>query len=236
MNLLDNWMLRLALKHEKEKGSCSVVKEAKEFAREIDFDLETEINEEMKNTENARKLKRIAKEKGKQAIGTAWKSKLLYGQHFLRSQKADIDLHNTHQRLRSARLKSETEGFIVAEQDQSPFTRNIQVNIFHNGADPRCRFCNIITKTIDNLISGSTILASNEYTNRHNGVGQHIHRKICNNYDIETPDKWYEHKLLPVVDTPKVTILWNFPIRTNRTIQANRPDIVIKHKQNKHVN
>ena len=30
-----------------------------------------------------------------------------------------------------------------------------------------------------------------------------------------------------------MTILWDFLIRTNRTIQANRPDIVIKHKQNK---
>ena len=30
-----------------------------------------------------------------------------------------------------------------------------------------------------------------------------------------------------------MTTLWNFPIRTERTIQANRPDIVIKHKQNK---
>ena len=35
------------------------------------------------------------------------------------------------------------------------------------------------------------------------------------------------------MDTPKVTILWDFPIRTNITLQANRPDIVIKHKQNK---
>ena len=43
----------------------------------------------------------------------------------------------------------------------------------------------------------------------------------------------YEHKLLPVVDTPKVTILWDFPTRTERTIQANRPDIVFKRKQNK---
>ena len=42
----------------------------------------------------------------------------------------------------------------------------------------------------------------------------------------------YEHEPLPVVDTPKVTILWKFPIRTDRTIKANRPDIVIKHKQN----
>ena len=54
-------MLELALKHEKEKGSHSVVKEAKKFAREIDLDLESEFDGEMKNTENAQKLKRIAK-------------------------------------------------------------------------------------------------------------------------------------------------------------------------------
>ena len=108
----------------------------------------------MKNTENAQKLKRIAKEKGKKAIDTAWKSKPLHGQYPLRSQKADVDLHDTHQWLRSAGLKAETEGFIVAAQDQSLFTRNFQANILHNGADPRCRFCNTSTKTIDHLISG----------------------------------------------------------------------------------
>ena len=57
-------MLKLALKHEKEK-------EAREFACEIDLDLETELDGEMKNTENARKLKRIAKEKRKKTIDTA---------------------------------------------------------------------------------------------------------------------------------------------------------------------
>ena len=53
LNLSDDWMLRLALKHEKEKGSHSVVKEAIEFAREIELDLETELDGEIKNTENA---------------------------------------------------------------------------------------------------------------------------------------------------------------------------------------
>ena len=52
----------------------------------------------------------------------------------------------------------------------------------------------------------------------------------CNHYDTETPNKWYEQKPLLVVDTPKVNILWDFPIRADRTIQTNRPDIVIKHK------
>ena len=114
LNLSDDWMLQLALKHEKEKGSHSVVKEAKTFAREIDLDLETEFDEVMKNTEYALILERIAKEKGKKAIDTAWKSKPLHGQYPLWSQKADVDLHGTHQWLRSAGLKGETEGFIVA--------------------------------------------------------------------------------------------------------------------------
>ena len=76
LNLSDDWKLRLALKHEKEKSSHSVVKKAREFAYEIDLDLETEFDGDMKNTENARKLKRIAKEEGKKAIDTTWKSKL----------------------------------------------------------------------------------------------------------------------------------------------------------------
>ena len=86
---------------------------------------------------------------------------------------------------------------------------------------------------INNKNNNDSILALNKYTNRHNRVGQYIHWKIYNHYNTETPDKWYQHKPLPVVDTPKATILWDFPIRTGRIVQATRPDKVIKHKQNK---
>ena len=50
LNLSDDRMLSLALKHEKEKVSQSVVKEVREFAPEIDLDLEAEFDWEMKNT------------------------------------------------------------------------------------------------------------------------------------------------------------------------------------------
>ena len=159
--------------------------------------------------------------------------KPFHGQYPLWSQKSDVDLHDTNQWLRIARLKTKIEGFIATRHDQSLFIRNFLANILHNGANPRCRFCNTNTETIDHLISGCTILAPNEYTNRHNRVGQYIHWKICNHYHIETPKKLYENKSLPIVDTPKVTIIWDFPIRTDRKAQANRPDIVVKHKQNK---
>ena len=59
------------------------------------------------------------------------------------------------------------------------------------------------------------------------------HWKICNCYDIETSNKWCEHKSLYVVDTPKVTILWDFCIRTDSIIQAKRSYIVVKQKPNK---
>ena len=101
----------------------------------MDLDLETEFDGEMKDTENARKLKRIAKEKGRKALNTAWKPKPLHGQYPLRSKKGGVDLHDTHQWLRNAGLKAETEGIIVAAQDQSLFTWNFQDNILHNGAN-----------------------------------------------------------------------------------------------------
>ena len=76
-------MLQKASKHKKEKILHSVVKEARGFAGEIDLDLYSEYDGEMKNTENARKLKRIANEKGKKVIDTVWKSKLLHSQYQL---------------------------------------------------------------------------------------------------------------------------------------------------------
>ena len=94
-----------------------------------------------------------------------------------------------------------------------------------------------LTLGVDSAIQAPRLLTAKtidtKTTNRHNRVGQYIHWKICDHYNIKTPDKWYEHKPLPVVDNPKVTILWDFPIRTDRTVQANRLDIAIKHKQNK---
>ena len=44
---------------------------------------------------------------------------------------------------------------------------------------------------------------------------------------------WYENKPEPVVETESATILWDFAIRTDRKINANKPDITIKdHKNN----
>ena len=84
----------------------------------------------------------------------------------------------THQWLRSSGLKGETEGFILAAQDQSFFMRNYQANAIHNGADSKCRFCDEKLDAIDRLVFGCSILTPNEYKNGHDRVGQYLHWKI----------------------------------------------------------
>eukprot|EP00795_Rhopilema_esculentum_P016353 gene16353-biopygen5591 len=136
----------------------------------------------------------------------------------------------TNQWLRSSGLKGGTEGFILAAQDQSLFTRNYQANVLHNEANEKCRFCEEKVETIDHLVSGCSVLTPNEYKYRHDRIGQYLHWKILNHFSLETKSNWYEHHPKPVTEGKNVTILWDFSVQTDRTIQANRPDIIVKDK------
>ena len=56
---------------------------------------------------------------------------------------------------------------------------------------------------------------------------------ICKEFGIEVKERWYEHEPKTVTENDSVTILWDMPIHTDRTIAANRPDIVLKNKKDK---
>ena len=58
--------------------------------------------------------------------------------------------------MRSARLKAESEGFIVTTEDQSLFTRKTQADIFHNRA----------SLSVDSVIKADTIKLDNLYTGK----------------------------------------------------------------------
>ena len=97
---------------------------------------------------------------------------------------------------------------------------------------PLCRFCRKYVETVDHLVSGCPVLTPNEYVKRHDRVGQYLHWCICKHYGVKIEaDYWYEHHPPAVVEKDHVTILWDFPINTDRTIKANRPDIVVKDRQ-----
>ena len=52
-------------------------------------------------------------------------------------------------------------------------------------------------------------------------------------YNIKANDKWYEHQPETVMENEKVTIPWYMQVHTNKTIKANKPDIIIKDRQGK---
>ncbi|CAH3015265.1 unnamed protein product, partial [Porites evermanni] len=80
------------------------------------------------------------------------------------------------------------------------------------------------TLTIDHLVSGCPELAKTEYIHRHNKAAAHMHWKICKEFGIEVKERWYEHEPKTVTENDSVTILWDMPIHTDRTIAAKRPD------------
>ena len=60
-----------------------------------------------------------------------------------------------------------------------------------------------------------------------------MHWKILKHYNIKANDKWYEHQPETVTEKENVTILWDMQVHTDKTIKANKPDIIIKDKQGK---
>ena len=93
----------------------------------------------------------------------------------IRASDPDVNSSLTHQRLPYSGLKSETEGFIAAAQDQSLLNRYFEAKIHEDGADPKCRVCDKHTETIDYHVSGCPMVAPTEYINWHNRSGQYIH-------------------------------------------------------------
>jgi hypothetical protein len=60
-----------------------------------------------------------------------------------------------------------------------------------------------------------------------------LHYSICEKLGIETAENWYSHIPKPVTEHEDITVLWNQGIQTDREVLANRPDIIVKNKNDK---
>ena len=80
-----------------------------------------------------------------EAEKNAWK----YPKNF---QDGYADEEESNRWLKSAVLKSKTEGLIVAAQDQVLKTKYMQAKIINNGADPNYRICGRFKETVDHNI------------------------------------------------------------------------------------
>lgn len=159
-----------------------------------------------------------------------WESKELHRRYKNLINKPFVDKNQTFQWLRKGELFPETEGFIIAMQDQTIPTRNYRKYIMKEtdiGTD-KCRKCNLHSETIEHIISGCPILAGKEYTDRHNNVAKVIHSELTKVIKIsEKPEPYYQYTPRPVLENCQYKIYWDNQIITDKTIIANRPDITL---------
>ena len=158
-----------------------------------------------------------------------WKNKPMQGQYLRQTQEIAQD--GSWQWITRGELKKETEGMLMAAQDQALRTRYIQNKIDGQASmSPMCRKCEQKMETINHVISECPALAQNEYKRRHDIVAKTLHWKICKEYNIPCPEKWYNHIPEKVVENDRMKILWDYDVRTDHVIQARRPDLILINK------
>ena len=103
-----------------------------------------------------------------------WQNKALHG-HYLKHTDGKTDCEITWNWLTNGYLKKETEGFIVAAQDQAIRTNAIEVKIDKTSSGSKCRLCKVKEETIDYLVSSCSKIAQTDYKERHNKVASILH-------------------------------------------------------------
>jgi len=163
----------------------------------------------------------------------AWRSKKLHGQYPKVVDK--LDSAESWRWLKNTNIKAESEGLIMAAQDQCLNTNNYRRTILKETTDGKCRLCQEKDETINHITAECSIMAPKEYLARHNNVARYIHWELCGKYNLMRPKEWYKHvpEENKVIENENVKILWDFNIYTDRKISARRPDIVIQDKNKK---
>ncbi|XP_045492418.1 uncharacterized protein LOC123691877 [Colias croceus] len=103
-----------------------------------------------------------------------WRKKVLHGRHPHDLAQPHIDTIASNKWLKIGNLFPETEGFMIAIQDQIINTRNYRKYIIKDPtiANDKCRKCNIQSETIQHITGACTTLTQTDYTHRHNQNSQ----------------------------------------------------------------
>ncbi|CAK1579741.1 unnamed protein product [Parnassius mnemosyne] len=166
-----------------------------------------------------------------------WKRKVLHGRHPHDLEQPHINKLASNKWLKIGNLFPETEGFIIAIQDQIINTKNYRKYIIKDPTviNDKCRKCHIHPETIQHITGACTTLTQTDYTHRHNQVANVIHQKLALKHALikNTNTPYYNY-------TPKITLentthklLYDRAILTDKTIHYNRPDIILQDKINK---
>ena len=160
-----------------------------------------------------------------------WLEKPLHGQFPNSLMDGHVDILKSNLWLNKGQLHAETEGFMCAIQDQVLPTRYYRQRILHSETESKCRACNKDLETIHHIISGCQNLASDAYTNRHNQVAKIVYQQLVKTYNLlKSFPPYYKFQPPPVLENDKCILYWDKQIITDKTMDFNKPDIILVDK------
>ena len=139
---------------------------------------------------------------------------------FLRQSK-DLSSNDSWQWLQRGELKKETEGMIMAAQEQALRTRYIQRAIDGNNISPKCRKYKQKDETINHIVIECPELRENQNKKRHDTVARAVHWNLWKKKQMPCSNNWYEHQPQPVTENENANLLCDYSIRTDRVIPAH---------------
>ena len=155
----------------------------------------------------------------------------LQGRFWHRLSSANIDQALSLSWLQSPGLRPETEGFVIAAQEQVLGTRNFQAHISRviPVQEDVCRKCGAVGETIDHLLNCCPVLAKHAYIARHDHLVHLLHWAICAQHGVPSSCRPAHHQLVHTVKLPGGgSLLWEVSLPTDIQLSANRPDLVLR--------
>jgi hypothetical protein len=132
------------------------------------------------------------------------------GQYIIRMDIQLISEEYTFLWMSRGDLEGDTEGEIIAVQDQALQTEYHATKILRTETDSKCRLCKQFDETVEHIISACPILSKEQYVKRHDRVRAQLHFNVCKVIGVKLDnEEWCDHlpKSVETNREGKVTIL-----------------------------
>ncbi|CAK1589159.1 unnamed protein product [Parnassius mnemosyne] len=168
----------------------------------------------------------------------SWLQKTLHGRHRRDLMNTNVDKIASNMWLKRGELFPETEGFMLAIQDQTIHTLNYRKHIIkdHTLQSDLCRHCHNSSETIQHITGACSSITQTDYKHRHDQVAAIIHQYLAYKYNlIDEKIAYYKYKPEIILDSREFKLYWDRTILTDKTVHYNRPDITLHDKKNESV-
>ena len=132
----------------------------------------------------------------------------MYG--YLKRQIGDIAYEWTCICLTKGNQKRETEYLLIAARNNC-----IKAKIHNKQQKSKCWLCGRWDKTVNHKIRKWSKLARKQYKIRHNGMGNGIHKELCERLKNDHTIKWYGYKLEDFQEKENIKDVYDFEILRN---------------------